>query len=329
MEYTKKDALYAAQLIYPEAKDAKELKSGYTHFTFEVKTETYPESVIVRFGNNSEDKFCLEKEIITMKLLQENGIQVPRVILYDKSKQKVPFEFAILSKIPGQDLSEIWKSLPKKEQSQIAYEMGKVLGKIHQIKFDTAGYITPKGLDALKFDLKKVGEPIKTNPIVKKVLSETLHDLGYLASTGYLTENQLKNIFNFVIKSKDLAYTSEKPSLIHGDFEYRNIRVKKINNRWAITGILDFELSSAHAREYDFIKLHRTDFLTIPHIRESLLNGYQKYQKIGDNFDEKVKYFRFGRDMGFAYVLLESGDKQTAEKVLKSIEERITKNPIL
>ena len=319
MEFNKNDAIYAARLIYPNASKVKELKSGYSHYAFEVFTEEFPESVIVRFANESKEKFGLGKEVRVMKILESIGVPVPRVILYDNTKSKFPFEFVILSKLLGEDLSDVWSKLSKKEQSEICFEMGMILGKIHKIKFDQVGYILPNGIDGNIFDMKKVGKKVKSNPYIEKELSESLHDVGLMSAKNIIHEEKIIKIIKEHIEEKERVYYDEEPSLIHGDFEYRNLKVKKVNGKWKICGVLDFELSAAHAREYDFIKLHRSGFLTMPHLKNPLLDGYKKYQKIDGNFIDKVIYFRAGRDIGFANVLLDAGDIDFANKVIDKL----------
>lgn len=326
-KYHEIDAILAARTIYPKAKKANRINKGYSHEIFEVETEAYPESVIVRFTNNNPDENSLGKEIRVNNLLQEIGIPVPRIILHDKSKTRCPYEFAILSKSEGKDLIDIWDNLSKKDQEDIAEQMGEILGKIHTIRFDSFGILKSEGIsnknDITDFSLRIKGKMPDVNRGMYHILSITMEDVGKLSSFNIIPDKTLNKISSYIIKNKDLCKNSDKPCLLHGDFEYRNIKVKKIKNKWNITALFDFEYSASRQKEYDFIKLDRIGFLANNHIRKGLIKGYTRHQKIDNEFDKKVKYFRMGRDIAYCVVLLKAGDKEMAIKILKSVEERI------
>ena len=112
-------------------------------------------------------------------MLQELGVPVPRVILHNETKNKTSHEFLILSKSEGIDLDSIWNKLNKKEQEEIAVKMGEILGKIHTIKFDKYGFLTPNGIDdTYNFSLKKAGGKADINGATMNILSETFSDFG-------------------------------------------------------------------------------------------------------------------------------------------------------
>jgi Ser/Thr protein kinase RdoA (MazF antagonist) len=126
-------------------------------------------------------------------------------------------------------------------------------------------------------------------------------------------------------ENRSLAGSEENPSLIHGDFEIRNIRVKRINNCWKICSILDFEYAASESKEYDFIKLHRFGLFEKENLKKSFLKGYSLYQSIPQDLEEKVKFMRITRDIGFAGVLFKSGNIDLGNKILSYVEKEISK----
>lgn len=323
----KNSALYAVQQIYPKAKKIKKINKGYSHEIFEVETEEYPEKIIVKLANSKEDKFSLRKEKRIHEMLQEKGIPVPRVIFLDDSKEKVDFEFIVLSKAEGIDLEEIFHKFSRKQQEQIFEEIGEILGKIHSTKFESYGYLTPTEIyDEHNFTLKKVGKRLPINPSTLSIISSALFDLGYLFANENTNQDLLRDIFEYFIKNRNLSASYESPSLIHGDFEIRNIRVKKIKNQWRICSLLDFEYAASESREYDFIKLHRWGLFEKENLKESMLRGYSKYQSIPENLENKVKFMRITRDIAFAGVLFKSGNLELGNKILDYVKKEIKKN---
>lgn len=321
MEYTKKDALNAVRTVYPKAKNAVKINRGYSHEIYEVETLENPKSVIVRFSNNSLEKYSLSKEIHVNNLLLKAGLPAPKVIKHDKSKTLVPYEFVISSKMDGEDLDSIWDNLNKRDQEEISFLLGEILGKIHNIKLEEFGILTSTGIDGPeKFKFKQVGKS-NINPAAVKLLSDSFSDLGKLSAHKDINPKLITKIQEFLTKNRKLAETSEEPTLIHGDFDKLNFKVKKINKKWIISAIFDFEYASSTVREFDFIKLHRSGFLTQKNLRDALLKGYKNYQKVGKDFDKKVEYFRLMRDVGFVFFLLKAGNDSLAKKFLDRIKE--------
>ncbi|OGJ20880.1 hypothetical protein A3K73_09255 [Candidatus Pacearchaeota archaeon RBG_13_36_9] len=324
MKYTEKDALRAAQTVFENASLARKITKGYSHEIYEVETNLYPKKVIVRFSNNSLPEYSLEKEIKINKILQKLGIPVPRIILHDKSRKKVPVEFVVLSKLDGTDLDKILRKLSKKEQTEIMEKVGSLLGKIHIIKYTELGMIMPEGIkEKASFSLKQEDKQLSMDPGIKTVLSEFFEDLGNLSSFGIINDKFILRLSEYLLENKQLAEINEKPSLIHGDYYDQNIKIKKIKGKWQITGLMDFEYAASKMREYDFIKLKRNGFLEKGHLRDALLKGYKKSQNIDENFDKKVDYFTIGRDAAFCVYLLKSGNLDFATKILNRIKQKI------
>jgi Ser/Thr protein kinase RdoA (MazF antagonist) len=324
MKFTETDALRAAQIVYENASKAKKIAKGYSHEIYEVETGSYPRSVIVRFSNNKEPECGLKKEIRVHKILQKLGIPVPRVILHDESKKRVPFEFVILSKLEGMDLDKILKKLSRKEQEEIMEKVGELLGRIHTIKFNKLGFILPKGIkEKAAFSLKLEGKQAIMEPGIKTVLAEFLEDLGTLASFDVINPKFLLKLSEYLLENKNFARIYEKPTLNHGDFYDQNIKVKKIDGKWQITGLIDFELAASRMKEYDFIKLKRNGFLESGYLKDALLQGYKKFQTLDNDFDKKVNYFTIGRDAAFSVYLLKSGNIDYAKKILENIKKKI------
>ena len=230
INYTNKDAVCAAKIVFPQASESVEISKGFSHSIFEVKTKDKPESVIIKFANQNSKKFDLSKEVKTQEFLRNVNVSVPKVILHNKPNEKNPHEFLILEKIDGEDLDDVWGNLTEDEKLTLAKDMGELLGKIHKTKFDKYGYISGSGLEPendLSFSLKSSGKKKEANKAVFNVLSVGFSDLGGLIAFDFVNHEDLIKIFNYLVTNKDIVKTEENPSLIHMDFEPRNIRVKK------------------------------------------------------------------------------------------------------
>lgn len=319
------EALKAARILFKNAKNAKSIKKGHSHDVYLVETgEKNPEKVLIRFANNNPIENSLKKELRVNQIFKENGFPVPEILLHDASKKIIKNEFVILSWLEGEDLDSVWDKLSNLEKEEILEQLGELMGKIHNIKFEKFGELLPEGiLERGGFSLKQKGKSSELNPALFDHLSETFEFLGYMASFDEINKKFIAKAIDYLLENRELIKSREKPTMIHGDFYNNNFKVKKIDNHWVLTGMFDFEYSSAKLKEHDFIKIHRSGIFDLENMKKAFLKGYQKHQKIDEKFDERVQFLRICRDLGFVVILLKSGDKEFALKILNFIKDKI------
>ena len=104
----------------------------------EVYTATLPgQEVIVRMS--SEDKFLLgsRKNIPLFKSL---GIPVPTILFENYDKDVIPYNYQILSKIPGQDLGEVIATLTDEQLKSIAQKVAEIITKVRRLIPSQGGF---------------------------------------------------------------------------------------------------------------------------------------------------------------------------------------------
>ena len=294
--------------------EIKRITEGYSHYMYEVKIDKEPETIIVRFSNNKKEDVGLEKEKYIIEKLRENQIPAPKIYAFEEN-------YMILEKISGIRLDSIWDSLSKQEKIQVTKEIGLLLSKIHSIKLEKFGKIKARGKieSDEAFEFRTIGEKIKYDPFLREYLRGHFEDFARLLSYEHISKEFMINLFSYLIKNLNKIKYLEKPTLIHGDFMTGHIFVEKINNEYKIVGLIDFEFASSYSPAYDFIKLHRQGFFDDLEIKQALIEGYGKIN------EEGVEIHRIMRDMGFAWAVLESGNKDLSDKKIKELEEKINK----
>ncbi len=297
--------------------EIKRITEGYSHFMYEIKIDKEPKTVIVRFSNNKKEDVCLEKEKYIIEKLRENQIPAPKIHVFKE-------DYMILEKLSGIRLDSIWDSLTKQEKIQVTKEIGILLSKIHSIKLEKFGKIEAKGKieSDEAFEFRAMGEKTKYNLFLREYLKHHFEDLARLVSYEHVSKEFIINLFSYLIKNLDKVKYLGEPTLIHGDFMTGHLFVEKINNEYKIIGIIDFEFASSYSPDYDFIKLHRQGFFEDLELKNALVEGYGKINEQG------VEIHRLIRDMGFAWAVLESGNKELSDKKIKELEEKISKKII-
>jgi len=294
--------------------EIKRITEGYSHYMYSVKINKKPNEVIVRFSNNKREDVGLSKEEFVIDKLRENNIPAPKIYRYDE-------EYMILEKFTGTRLDTLWDSLSKKEKMQITKELGKLLSKIHEIKLEKFGRIENKGKiksdEAFKF--RPMGKIIPYNKFLREWLIASFEDIARLLSYKHISQRFMIKLFSYLSQNLEKISYNGKPTLTHGDFFPGHIFIKRINKEYKIIGLIDFEFAHSLSPEYDFIKLHRAGFFKDPEIKQALMEGY------GDINEQAVEIHRITRDLGFAWAVLESGNKELSDKIIKTIEEKLDK----
>ena len=294
--------------------EIKRITEGYSHYMYLVKIDKEPFEVIVRFSNNKKEDVGLSKEKYIIEILQKNSIPAPKIYAFKE-------EYIILEKFNGIRLDTIWDSLTKQEKIQITREMGKLLSKIHGIKLEKFGKIENEGkIKAdVAFNFRQMGEIIPYNKFLRQWLVDHFEDFARMATYKHISNEFLIKFFVFLINNKDKLEYNGEPTLIHGDYHTGHIFVEKINNEYKITGIIDFEFALSYSPDYDFIKLHRTGFFDDLEIKQALIESY------GPVNEKAVEFHRIARDFGFAWAMLESGNKKLSDEKLKELDEKLDK----
>lgn len=302
--------------------EVKRITEGYSHYMFDVKIDKAPFEVIIRFSNNTKESVNLSKEKYVIELLHKHNIPAPKNYAFHHPQEKKEEGYMILEKFQGIRLDTIWKNLSKEEKIQVTKEMGKLLAKIHAIKLEDFGDILEDGkIDADKpFKFKKTGEQLPFNKFVREWLISHSRDISRLASYDHISKEFIARYYTHIMNKILIIRYEGNPILIHGDFIPGHIFVEKEKNNYKIIGIIDFEFAAAFAPEYDFLKIHREGFFDDTELKKALIESY------GPINEEAVEIHRLSRDLGFAWAVLEVGNRELSDKILKSIEERINLN---
>ena len=301
--------------------EINKITEGYSHFMYELKIDKEPHAVILRFANNTEEDFNLAKEKYVIELLAKHSIPVPKIYAFHHPENKEE-GYMIMEKIKGIRLDTIWEALGKEEKLEITKKIGKLLSSIHSIKFDKFGIIKEKGeikTDAA-FYFRQQGERIQFSPFLREYLIQNLKDIARLLSYKHVSPEFISKFMYYIVKNLEIIDYSDKPTLVHGDLMPGHIFVEKKDGNYEITGIIDFEFAMSYSPEWDFIKLHRKGFFDDSELKNALAIGYGKPLK-----EKTIEVHRLLRDLAFAWVVLEAGNKDLSNKTLKQIEEKLDK----
>lgn len=177
---------------------------------------------------------AMETEINVLKFIKNHPIgefiPLPELIAYDIEGNLVGRGYFITKKFKGNPLSQIRKKIPKPELAKIETEIGKLQAKINEITGDKFGYF----IDHPQF-------PVQTDSWASTfslMMENLLNDCKVHDTTLPFNQEKVRELLKMGEKALNKV---KKPSLVHWDLWTGNIFVKKVDNKWELEGIIDFE----------------------------------------------------------------------------------------
>ncbi len=198
-----------------------------------------------------------DSEEVALKMLEDISNLSPKCYLSKKDKNYLLLEFK-----EGKNLYEIINEIDKRELLNIYFNLGKEIRKIHSYK--------------------------------KEDIERDLFDKSIVEIETKIKEFSLDKKFDKIInilKEKKSVF-QEKYSLIHGDFDSRNILVKNSRGFYTLSGIIDFEQARYDNRNFDIVNIYMKDLWKDKNIEKSFFKGYNSKNSIRsiDNYEIFILY---------------------------------------
>ncbi len=212
-------------------------------------------------------------------------IPVGNLIYYDETKQLIPYLFSIQEYIHGKSLKNLYDkykgeifSFNKSKFLNLFSDMGEILGKLHNIKFNS-----------FQPDIYSLSKEAKSNWL-EIINSEFENQIQEAKKYKFNQEDEIRD---FIKEHIYLLENETEPVLIHNDFQWNNIIIKDDPIKFQIRGIIDFDNWRIGVRAQDFVRMENITFKVINHkdIKLKFYEGYQKYYNIDENFYKKIDIY--------------------------------------
>lgn len=212
-------------------------------------------------------------------------VSVGNLIYYDETKETVPYIFTVQDYIHGKTLHWYLKqylseeiTLRKTKFLNLFRDLGILLGKLHQISFDSP-YENVKDIGKKKDTFLEVFNKKLENQIQEA----KRHKFEFI-----------KEIRDYIRDSEALIEDQIDYALIHNDFQDQNIIVKEDPTNFQIRGLIDFDEWCVGCRAQDFVKI---EYLTLRNLEryspiDSFYEGYSKYHRIDNDFKKKIEIYK-------------------------------------
>jgi aminoglycoside phosphotransferase (APT) family kinase protein len=210
-------------------------------------------------------------------LLRETDVPVPQVLALDTSKRLVPYDYLIMTKMPGQPISTSAAALTPEQRQAIGYAAGQYLATMHSHTFDQFG---------LLYHLV-AGTP---NPDwAAYVADHYRYYRGQVQALSILSDEVFARLDALLLRMKPLFDAVRQGVLIHGDYHFLNL----LQQDGKLSAVLDFDWASSGDPSWDF-RIDDAIEEELPGSRDAFYAGYTSRRPLPDGHWERVAFYRIG-----------------------------------
>lgn len=202
--------------------------------------------VLKLFSPYDSQEFSIETSILEKTDWSQVKIEVPKII------QKGTFEgwnFFIMTRVPGELLIDVWDLLSKDERIGIAVDLGKLIRQMHALDIDV---------------YKEVNQQFDQWISKQKNQVEEHHN-----GTG-LASHLIREVKDYVASFEP----SKEKVLLTGEYTPFNLIVNRVQDRWMLTGLIDFADCFIGEPHYDLLGPILFNFYKETELTSAFLNSY-------------------------------------------------------
>ena len=219
------------------------------------------------------------RELTALKKLESSKVPCPRIKSYGVTEHGI--EWMILSFLEGTVLDSLWDQLNKQQKKGIFFQMGSILSAMHSVeKYDRFGYWNEKGECSYEIHDYYTEFCRRNETVFRQLENQHLPD-----------KNLLEKAVCAIKKNSVMVKEIKDSHLTHQDYDGRNILVSIEGKDARITGVLDFEQSSAGNTEIDLSDVYFRYFLKSDEFEAQFKEGYQKNLLIDPNFFHRMPLY--------------------------------------
>ena len=232
------------------------------------------DDIVLRANTVDVNDAKFRNEAIAYRLLVGSGLPVPRVLALDESREVVPFDLMITTRLQGVSVAESWTSLNPEALEMVILDSGAMLARIHGVTFPAFGKL----------------RELDSDPFPTWFAYFADYAGRYLAAARELNLIDLdmdRRLSGVLQRSRPLLDRVERGSLVHSDFHFENI----VQNDGHVSGLLDFEWALSGDPSYDFMTGEVREGM-IRGSEEQFIHGYQTVRPFDVEHQPRVDLYR-------------------------------------
>ena len=176
------------------------------------------------------EKSALIRETALHQLVADK-LPVPEILYCDDSCTLIPHPYAIIDFIDGESMRDVILSNNIESISECAFSAGVYLNQLRSISLPYGGFFQDSHLTIRPFNKDEEYLAFATSCTKHQNVSESLGN------------QRVKAVLDLINKNLHFLPTKTDANLTHADFDPANMLVKKVDDRYEIVAILDWEFA--------------------------------------------------------------------------------------
>lgn len=203
------------------AEKIERMKTGIDNEVYFVQIENV--DYVVRMNTRES----IKGSSINIPLFKSKGIKVPEIIVEDYSKELIPYNWQILSKIEGVDIGGIISSLTEEQLQEIANEIAAIIKKLITIPTNGSFGTIRIGDNRIEASLNKVVEKM-----LLKIKERSI-------KTGVVKQKYIE-VFEEILKEYELYFKNAPSQFYFDDMASKNVMI----HDGKFNGLVDLDMVS-------------------------------------------------------------------------------------
>jgi aminoglycoside phosphotransferase (APT) family kinase protein len=255
------------QLAFPRCRllEAQPFTDGLRNTNLKLRIDAWPDPIVLRMFEH--DASLCRKEVDLCRLIS-GSVPVPEIIYAQPEGFPDAFEnlppFTLARYVEGISFLDLKRAGDREAIAEAAYSAGETLAAIGRTSFAKPGWLGPG---------PATGPPL----LAGNNLTPSFVDL--CLASAILRARMPPDLRDRVTKlmwswAPELAAIDNETRLVHGDFNRRNLIVRRIGGRWTVAAVLDWEFAIAGSPLIDVGNFLRYEPAARPLVEPHFSNGY-------------------------------------------------------
>ncbi len=238
-------------------------KAGKANTNYRVVLAGIADPVLIRLFTREPKSAAIEA---ALHRLVAGAVPVPDLLHVADGNPVTGHPYAVMTWMPGIHLTEALNAATQNDIRELGTAVGRVLSDIGQFRFEKAGFFDG--------DLSIVQELEADARGFRSLMCDWLFD----GLAGERLGRRLRDEFwRFLDGSADvLNEWKGPPCLVHSDFGGSNILVRKADERWTVSAVLDWEFAFSGSPLVDIGHLLRRPAGDRPEFEAGMIDGYRE-----------------------------------------------------
>lgn len=243
--------------------ERRSTRGGFANANYRLILANRQAPLLIRFF--VRDPQAARKEFALNRMLVDRGLAVAPYLHTAAGNSFTGHPYAIREWVDGERLEIVAHDLADSAIAEVGRSVGRTLARIHAITFAQTGFLDAE---------LRVAQPASMG---SDGLLEFLQLCLVEGRGGQRIESDLaRSLIAFVEREgRILDAWVGAPCLVHSDFGGSNILVKRMNARWEVASVLDWEFAFSGTPFFDFGNLLRPPLGQRPGFAESVVAGYR------------------------------------------------------